>query len=300
MPLFRIETRPKHEDAAAERKTERRAEGAQRVRPGRREAERSGGISAVALGLMVGVALLLGVTLALLGSQFLGRGAGDGAGGAPSAGAPGANAPAGVALAQPLNPGPINGDYPRDYTVAVVNGQPMTMRELETAVRVARTLGKLTGDPVPNFGDQDMLGYQVKILKREVDLRLLRQAQLSSGVVAPTGPVDDLILGFLQQVGATEQQLGQQMAENSVTRQQLDAWFDASRATNAFVVEKLLVDRDISERDAVVQAWIDQQWDQQQVVIDFYDPEQVLPQAPAAPAPGDSAPAPAGGEGAAP
>lgn len=297
MPLFSIETRPKNEDAADARKLDRRSDAAQRVRPGRREAARSGGISAVALGLMVGVALLLGVTLALLGSQILGRGAGGGSGAQPQAAAPGAAAPADAALVQPLNPGPINGDYPRDYTVAVINGQPMTMLELETAVRVARTLGKLTGDPVPNYGDQDMLGYQVKILKREVDLRLLLQAQRSSGVAAPTGPVDDLILGFLQQVGATEQQLGQQMAENSVTRQQLDAWFDASRATNAFVVEKLLVDRDISERDAVVQAWIDQQWDQQQVVIDFYDPEQVLPQAPAS---GEGAPSPAAGGDAAP
>jgi hypothetical protein len=191
-----------------------------------------------------------------------------------------------------LNPGPINGDYARDHVVAIVNGQPYSMAELETAVRIARTLGKLSGDVVPNYSDQEMLGFQVKILKRQVDLILLKQALAASEVEAPVGPVDDLILGFLQQVGATELQLGQEMAANSVTRQQLDGWFSDSRATNSFVIEELLGERDVSERDAVVEVWLDQRWNSSQVSIDFYDPGQVLPQAPVAPAPADGGSAP--------
>ncbi len=295
MPLFSIQTHPKNEDEQSGETSRAERPATKRERkPARQRGQ--GGISAVMLGLMVGVALLAGVTIAVLGSQLMGRGQqpSSGSGGSPGGAMVGSSGAA-ATMPAPLNPGPINGDYPRDHVVAVVNGQSYTMAELETAVRIARTLGSLSGDVVPAYTDQEMLGFQVKILKRQVDLILLEQALAASEIQPPAGPVDDLILGFLQQVGATEQQLAQAMAANSVSRAQLDGWFDRSRATNTFVVQTLLTEAeaDPSQREALVADWLDQRWNASQISINFYDPNQVLPQVPAGSAPDSGAPAPA-------
>jgi hypothetical protein len=307
MPIFKIETRSKGSEseeakpeteqgaqAGADPRSERSPRADRSARPEQERRKRAGreaaptGVSAVMFGIFVGMALLLGVTAALIGSQMM-RGRDAGAPGSAPGGAAPIATPA--SAAQPLQPGPINGDYPLTHNVAYVNGEPYSMAQLEKAVRVARTLGRVAGDPVPGYMEQEFLGFQVKILKRQVDLKLLYQSMLRSGMTPPEGPVDDLIIGFLQQVGASQDALNREMVENSVSRADLDDWFATSRATNVYVLEQLMGDRDPSERDIVVQAWLDEQWSGTGVVIDFYDPGLVLPPTPTA-LPVDSGSAP--------
>jgi alkylated DNA repair dioxygenase AlkB len=151
------------------------------------------------------------------------------------------------------------------------------MLQLEKATRMARTLGKLTGDPVPNYGEQDFLVYQVRILKRQVDMILMRQAMAQEGIEVPSGPVDDLILGFVERVGVTKDDLAKQMIENSVERADLDRWFDDSRASNIYIQQHLMPAEadptDDAARKAAVDAWLEQKWETSQILIEFYDPE---------------------------
>jgi hypothetical protein len=281
MPLFKIETQTKQADddsRAAEQKRSRPKQEARRPRPARKTDQGPKGMSVAMLGVLVGVALLAGVSIALVGSQLLGLGGDDASGGQPVP-ATGEQAPLVNIDAAPISAGPINADYAREQQIAFVNGQPYSMRELEQATRMARTLAKLTGEPVPNYGEQEFLAYQVRILKRQVDMILMRQAMVQEGIEAPAGPVDDLILGFIERVGVTQEELSKQMIENSVQRQDLDRWFDDSRASNTYIQQHLMPadadPTDVEARKAAVDAWLAEKWETNQILIEFYDPDQL-------------------------
>lgn len=312
MPLFRIETRPKPNDpqganpgkkpAPSERPARSTAPKARRTPD--QASGRSGLTPALVAGGLVGLVIIAG-----LSAYFIARSrnpaapvntaastgatpAAPGGSGAPAAGAavaPGGSAAAGAAAAgagdpaaAPLWPGPINADYARDVVIAYINGEPYPMAQLETAVRVARALGALSGDAAPAYDDPAILNYQVRILKRQIDMVLLRQAALREGLVAPTGPVDDLITSFLQRLGASDAQLDRELAVNSVTRADLQKWFEDSRTSNFYIQTRLMDGVDQSAREATVRDWLTEEWErtqaQNQLLINFYDPDQLQSQ----------------------
>jgi hypothetical protein len=190
---------------------------------------------------------------------------------------------------------PINADFPREAVVAVVNGEPYTMGQLETAVRVAMVLGTLSGDPVPAYGSSDMLLFQVRMLRRQVDMMLMKQALAASNNQPPEAPVDELIDAFLFRVGSTRGELERLMRIHGVTQDQLEAWFRDSTNVNAFVQAEIMNGADESQREALTAAWLDQQWDSQDIVISFYDPD-TLPGDVGSPAQATTAPGAGGGD----
>ena len=278
MPLFRVESRPKHraDDKPAPRPPAARPPAArpptlrQRRAPAPAAKGRSNLVPALVAGGLAGLVLVAGVS-----AYFVARSRGTGSAG-PGASVPGTVPPAAPAAAA-LAPGPINADYGRDAQIALVRGEPYSMARLEAAVRIARTLGKLSGDPVPNFGDAEWKRFQVKIFKRQIDAVLMRQAMQREGLVPPTGPLDDLIQSFLQRVGATDAQLQAEMAANSVTRADVQKWFEEGRTTGFFVQTKLMNGQDPSQREAIVQKWLTDEWSrlEDEILINFYDPDQL-------------------------
>ncbi len=277
MPLIRIQTRPKTpgDPAPARREPER---------PRRPAKAASGGTG---LGPALAVGGLLGLVIVGILTVVLWR--------ARPPAAPGAAVPAGGAPAAPvaaaLAPGPINADYPRETQIAIVNGEPYSMLQLETAVRVSRVLGKLSGDPVPSYGDPEMKAFQVQIYKRQIDMLLIKQALRRDGLAAPTDPVDGLITGFLQKVGATEAQLEAELAANSVARADLQKWFDDSRAVNYYLQTMVMAGQDQALRDTIVTQWLTEEWKRNEdtILTHFYDPDAVL--TPASPRAAPTAPA---------
>jgi hypothetical protein len=252
MPLLRIESRSKTPPAAD---APRRAE--PRPAPGR-----SSGLPALAAGAVFALVLIAGFSAALVLSSRRAAPVG------PAAQVP-AQAEAGADLP------PINADYPRDAVIATVNGQPFRMAELEVAVRIARTLGALSGDAVPAYGDPGMRAFQIKMLRRQIDILLMQQAVTREGLAVPGGPVDDLLAAFLQQVGATPERLAAEMAANGVSREQLEEWFTDSRTINTYVQQTMMAGHDQSEREAIVRAWLDREWASREILINFYDPGEV-------------------------
>lgn len=278
MPLIKIETRPRGESPAPPP-----PEPPRRPRAGAREAQ-SGGVGALALGALVGLALLGGLSLAVL-PKLLGKGAQAPAGGdaaAPSASGALATAPASGAPVDNEFPASINVDYPADHVVARVGGQPLTMLQLEQHVRVARALGSLSGDAIPAWTDgPGMRDLQIKILKRVVDMILLRQAMVRDQVEPMSIPVDQLIDDFTQRVGADAAGLEQALARNGATRADLLAWFELSRDSNTYVQVKLMEGKDPSDkaaRETAVNAWLQQAWASPNLVtVEFYDPSTPAP-----------------------
>jgi len=269
MPLLRIEKRPKQRQAATT------ADHPPRQAPERpRRPSASGSPSAVPAwigGAFIGVLAIVGISAFLIART---RGQGLGPSSALPAGAPGGQAVAAPDVT-PLAPGPINGDYAPDAVVAVVSGEPYTMASLEKAVRVSRVLGKLGGDPVPDYGTPEMKGFQVEMLKRQVQMILIRQATARDGMLPPNGPVDDLIGGYVQKVGATDARLEAELTANGVTRADLTKWFEDSRTTNFYIQEKLMVGKDPATRKDVAEAWLGEEWERREVYINFYDPDQL-------------------------
>src|SRR4029453_19024910 len=105
-----------------------------------------------------------------------------------------------------------------DATVAVVNNEPIQMADLESAVRIAHTLGSFTNDKLPSYTDAaGMKEFQIRMLRRQVDTILMRQAFGREGVQDPGGSADQLIDGFLQKVGADRQKLDNAAAANGVS-----------------------------------------------------------------------------------
>jgi hypothetical protein len=217
-----------------------------------------------------------GGAVGVTGSGVTGSGeAGGGEAAVVDTGAsPGVAGDPGVPIAVPTPMlGPINADYPRDHVVAFVNGQPYTMGELETAVRVAQVLGAFSGDVVPAYDSPDMPAFQVRMLRRQVDVLLMKQAAADAGVASPPSTVDELVDSFLFRVGSTRGQLEELMSSYGVAQEQLDAWFSDSADINTFIQEELMSGQDQTLRNEIAQAWLDEQWQTEQVYVDFYDPD---------------------------
>ncbi len=307
MPLIRIETRPKPGEPPAKppgQDKKGRDASARPARSGTAKPAAAAGRTSL-LPVLVAGGLFGLIIVAGLSAFFVARSrsatTAPGAAGVPAAAAaPGGAAPAapgGGGAAASIWPGPINSDYPRDQPIAFVNNEPYTMAQLETAVRMARALGTLSGDEVPAYTDQAILTYQVRLLKRQIDQILMRQAVQREGLAPPTGPVDDLISGFVQRVGTSDARLDAELATNGVTRDDLRRWFEDSRTTSFYVQTKLMADEtDQSKRDAIVQAWLAKEWERLQaqnlLLINFYDPDKLKsPAAAPGAVPGGAAPA---------
>jgi len=277
MPLLRIESRPKPPPSAP-----------RAARPATPAAS-GGALPVLAAGLFAGLLLVIGAAAFLLARREPGAGL-------PPA-APGVTGPISTTLATalptalhpPLQPRsdlpPLNADYPRASVVAQVGGQSYSMAELEVAVRIGRVLATLTGDAPPAYDAVEMRDYQIRMLQRQVDVMLILQAAARAGLVPPDVPPDGLVSGFLEQVGATEEDLRRLMEENGVDQAQLDAWFLDTQMVNLFVQQQLMVGRDPAERNAVTREWLDRQWGTQDVVITFYEPEVASTETPGAVAP---------------
>lgn len=269
MPLFRIESRTKDAEVS-----DRRGRGT------RESATRSSGASTTAWvlgGAMVGVLLIAAVVAYVIGTRSV----------EPVA-APAVVPTQGVAAIQPL-PGTgavgsslpsadptlpmLNADYTRGDVVALVNGQPFSMGQLETAVRIGLALGSLSGDATPAYDAPEMRDFQIQMLRRQIDVILMRQAFAAAGLEDPDLPIEGLVSGFLDRVGASQQDLEQAMAANGVRQEDLEAWFADSQQVNLFVQQQLMQGRDQAERTQVTRDWLDGQWDAGQIFVNFYEPD---------------------------
>lgn len=269
MPLFRIESRTKDAEVS-----DRRSRGT------RESATRSSGASTTAWvlgGAMVGVLLIAAVVAYVIGTRSV----------EPVA-APAVVPTQGVAAIQPL-PGTgavgsslpsadptlpmLNADYTRGDVVALVNGQPFSMGQLETAVRIGLALGSLSGDATPAYDAPEMRDFQIQMLRRQIDVILMRQAFAAAGLEDPDLPIEGLVSGFLDRVGASQQDLEQAMAANGVRQEDLEAWFADSQQVNLFVQQQLMQGRDQAERTQVTRDWLDGQWDAGQIFVNFYEPD---------------------------
>ncbi len=220
---------------------------------------RRGGARIAVWGLVAVAVVALGATL---GPRVIGS--------LPGSPAAGPDAAAGVPT-----------DYPPDAQVAVVDGVPITMRELDTAVRVVRALDSLKGQPVPAHGTAAMRAYQQTVLKRLIDRTLVVQAIRREDVRLPVeiAPIGDHVQSYLGQIGATYAALDGALAANGVARSDLEAWFEASRAINHFFLTRI---RTVGEReagDAVARAWLADAWRDRPITVAFhgYQPAQDSP-----------------------
>jgi len=265
MPLLRIERRPKSPPPAPR---------PQQAAPPPRSSGK-GPLSAVLAGAGFGVVLIAAIASFALGQRSVREAQVAPAPTAEVAAAPAfefGSAGSSLPSADPSLP-PINGDFPRDAVVALVSGQPFLMGQLEVAVRIARTLGALSGDAVPDYTAPEMRDFQVQILRRQIDIILMKQAFRGRGLEDPGLPVEGLVSGFLERVGATQEQLAQEMARNGVKSEELAAWFADSQQVNQFVQQELMGDRDQAERAQITREWLERRWDEAEIYVNFYDPD---------------------------
>jgi hypothetical protein len=139
-------------------------------------------------------------------------------------GAPAAVATVAPAAAALAGVPALNGDFARTDIIAYVNGEPYTMGQLEVAVRVAKTLAAISKDPVPDFGAPEMRDFQIRLLRREIDSMLLRQALARTGTPVPPVDVQPVIDGYLKQYNGTPEQLAAALTAAGIGQRELLAW----------------------------------------------------------------------------
>jgi len=261
MPLLRIEMRDRSQPSDSPPEPPRR-------RDGDRQRQQSGATPAILAGAAVGLLAIAGISGYVISQRR-------------ATPPPAVPSVAPVATIVPFaGVPPLNSDYSRDTIVAYVSGEPYTMAQLEAAVRVAKTIAAFSQDEVPAYGEAAMREFQVNMLRLEIDGLLLRQALKRDGLVAPAGDVGPVIDGYLKQYNATSEQLAAAMKANGVTDQQLRDWFAASRDSQFYIQTQLMAGKDAAQRAEIVQAWLDQQWQTQEIKINFYEPATPTPGGP--------------------
>jgi hypothetical protein len=258
MPLFRIETRTKKTAKKPAKRSESSA-----ARGG------SGAMAPLMAGAFVGILAVAGVTAFLVSRSRADQAqvGGDGAAQAPVT-APEATAAGALT--------PMLSDFPSHTIIAYVNGETYTMADLEKAARVARVLGSFTGDNVPDDGSPELRDFLVRLLSRQIDIMLIKQAAEREGVVPPEGDLDLLVEAFLGEVGVSRAQLDSLVASSPVTETDVKEWFVDARDINFYIQDVLMADRQPEERDTVVREWLAEQWEAGEVLVNFYDPDEVL------------------------
>jgi hypothetical protein len=172
-------------------------------------------------------------------------------------------------------PSAINPEFNLEDPIAYVNDSVIAMRDLDRSVRIARVLAALSGEPVPANDAPEFRDFQIKMLKRLVDLELMAQGVLEAGLPIPEGDTGPVVDGFLQQVGATRDQLDAAMAAESVTPEELHKWFSDARTAQYFVTESLAVDAgaDPAAGEQLTADWLKNAWATKTILINFYEPE---------------------------
>jgi hypothetical protein len=258
MPLLRVESRPKTAPPEPPRRGRRATQG---------DGVSASATSGALIGLIAGVIVVVAIAAFALGVARSRRAA------------PVTDTPplAPVASGAPITT-TLVADYPPEAVIATVGDETFTMAQLDAFVRVARVLGTLTGDPVPDPGAPEVRGFEVRMLRRQVDVMLMRQAAAREGVAVPGGPVDELVADFLTRTGGTDEQLHDLMTRFGVTDADVTRWFEDSRVVNAFVDAKLMGGRDPSEREKLVSTWLTGQWAARtdEIEVRFYDPDTVV------------------------
>jgi hypothetical protein len=297
MPLFRVQVQPKESQPEEDRAQGVGRRGAESVR---REVSPSG-VPALAAGVAFGFLLVVGVSFFLIRQSRSGPQASLPGPGAASAPAPVSDGGAGAALGAPTDgapsdaaiqaaadsaldqtagPSSINPDYRLEDVIAQVNGQSVAMRDLDRAVRVSRVLGQLSGDPVPANDTSGLRQFQIQMLKRLVDLELMKQAAQRDNMLVPGGTTDTAVQQFLAEVGKSQSDLDAAMAANNVTQPELDRWFRDARTASFFVAQKLMVGNETGDRDQITQNWLTNQWKIQDIGVNFYEPDATVPPGP--------------------
>ncbi len=268
MPLLRIETQSQSEGPGSARQRRSREQAPRQ--PGRRLLQAAG------LGALAGLVVVAGLAFGLLSRRSLSPEvtsqpssvAGDTA-------SPDEAVTAAVSQAAGV---PAETYEPQDI-IAWIRGEPYSYGQLLQAVRVARVLAYFTGDAVPSDTSPEMPGYQVQMLRRQIDLILLKQAMSRDRVAMPPLDGPTLVEAFLNDAGLERSQLEVQLAANGVTQANLEAWFVDAAAVNAYIQQKVAPGKVGTEREAAIRDWLDAEWDSQEIVVRFYDPDQVLPRA---------------------
>ena len=99
----------------------------------------------------------------------------------------------------------------------------------------------------------------------------------------PPLSADELIDSLLTRQNAARQQLDDAVAANGVTVANVVAFLQRAGDIDLYVQSEIIKDlpqeqrQDATRRDALVRAWLDKAWSEQQVQIYFYDPDSVLP-----------------------
>ncbi len=162
--------------------------------------------------------------------------------------------------------------YPPDAQVAVVDGEPITMRELDAAVRVVRALDGLNGRPVPALGTPEMRAYEQTVLRRMIDRALVRQAIRREDVRLPVeiAPIGDHVQSYLERIGATRAALDAALTANGAAWADLEAWFEASRSINHFFLTRIRTAAEREAGDAVARAWLADAWRTRPIEVAFH------------------------------
>ncbi len=271
MPLFRVEKRPKMPSPEPGRDAGASGTVAAEVVARAHDAPAAprSGVAAIAVGGLVGLVAVAAVSVVLV------RGARNGEGPSAPAAQGGATAPqadqAGSVDAS-TGPASINPDFNLEDVIARVNGKAIAMRDLDRSVRVARVLGDLSGDPVPANDSPELKQFQIQMLKRLIDLELMRQGAKRAGLLVPGGATVDVIQGYLAQVGADQGRLDEEMQKHGVAAEELDRWFKDARTANFFVTQSLSAGKETESRDTISADWLKDQWATQAIEVNFYEP----------------------------
>lgn len=287
MPLFRITTRTKDPAAAPPAAQSpagpRQATGKLNPQPAAGDGRPA--LAALAVGTLFGLVLIAGVSVFVVRGGFGDPAPVTSPAGGPPAGPPATHAVSGENSELPsaadaaayidasTGPASINPEFDLEEPIAYVNGATIAMRDLDRSVRIARVLADLSGDPVPANDDPAFRDFQVKMLKRIVDLELMAKGVRDAGLLVPGGDTQTAVDEYVKQVGASAEQLAERMAVHNVTPQELDRWFRDARTANFLVTQQITKGKESESRDDLTSAWLKEQWEKQQVVIDFYEPE---------------------------
>lgn len=144
--------------------------------------------------------------------------------------------------------------------VAVVNGQPITLQQLDDLVAINLLMTSLAnGQPAATLTPQQRQQARSELLDQAIRNTLILQAAHSAGITVSQDMVQAEWLAWLRKYELTPDQLDAQLAQAGTSQEALQAWLGNALMANLYLRQYVAPGGDDQEREKAYQQWIDQQ-----------------------------------------
>lgn len=152
-------------------------------------------------------------------------------------------------------------------TVATVNGEPITMQDLDTLVSINMAMTTLQGGQQMNLTQQQRQQARMELLNQAISNTLILQAARQAGLTVSEDQVQAEWLAWVRRTGLTPDQLDAELIRAGANREAFQEWLGEALVASQYLNQYVAQGAGPNERTQAYEEWIQQQMETASIQI---------------------------------